>query len=100
VGGAHYCFNSVYTGVMPKSPFISDPVSGSAAKSVSIESFEQAPVHFPNQVSVQVPADSQSQTENQSKDQALSILRDTFGYDGFRSPQADIIDLVSQGGDA
>ncbi|MCW5622144.1 MAG: RecQ family ATP-dependent DNA helicase, partial [Burkholderiales bacterium] len=31
---------------------------------------------------------------------ALAILRNTFGYDAFRGPQADIIARVARGGDA
>ena len=31
---------------------------------------------------------------------ALKILKDTFGYDSFRGPQQDIIDVLINGGDA
>ena len=31
---------------------------------------------------------------------ALEILRTTFGYPAFRGPQAEIVDHVSNGGDA
>lgn len=32
--------------------------------------------------------------------QALTILQDTFGYEAFRAPQAEVIDTLVRGGDA
>ncbi|MDA8949694.1 DNA helicase RecQ [Pseudomonadales bacterium] len=32
--------------------------------------------------------------------QALTILQDTFGYEAFRAPQAEVIDTLMRGGDA
>ena len=32
--------------------------------------------------------------------QALTILQDTFGYEAFRTPQAEVIDTLVRGGDA
>src|SRR5688572_19606855 len=35
-----------------------------------------------------------------ANDRALVVLRDTFGYPGFRGAQAEIVDHVVAGGDA
>jgi ATP-dependent DNA helicase RecQ len=37
---------------------------------------------------------------NQTPERALQVLRETFGFDGFRTSQADIIDTLLRGGDA